>query len=502
MKKLPYYIISALKKGLELHRKGLSGDGLRPETVSAATRAVNSGYWSDEKIKKASAWFARHRFDRRRMKSPSKWDDSPKYSPAYVAWLLWGDSGSGRGRSWIDKNATKIRNDEDATVLEGVKGVVSIVVRQGGRNVYKMDGVNQGKISVEAGSSLMVDVSDPSNGGHPMSFSGSADGTHSDGKELLGQIEREGSAGSDGSFIKFTPTEEGEYFYFCRLHKGMGGAIGVSESSASPSEENRSSTPAPPSDRIKGGRNTGRSGTYGRGIKLSGSTLKAIDNKVKSHNDSHGEDARRRVTPSMLKKVYLRGSGAFSTSHRPFMTRAQWAMGRVNAFLYLLSNLKPKKASYVTDNDLLPVSHPRSTRSKNEGVSKPSKYQRSNLPAEAFSPSDYSGDDGRFLASKSKLPHHVNSVNDPNDHNSVDLPRLRNALARFGQTDFSQFPPDTPGRVRAHLERHADALLASRDRGDEKDLQANHELIMLEKDVVDFRLGRYHLIAKRINNED
>lgn len=377
MRKLPYYIISALNKGLELHHKGLSGDGLRPETVSAATRAVNSGSWSDEKIKKASAWFARHRFDRRRMKSPSKWDDSPKYSPAYVAWLLWGDSGGGRGRSWIDKESKKIAANEEGS----------------------------------------------------------------------------------------------------------------------------SNTPAPASDRIKGGRNTGNSGTYGRGIKLSGSTLKAIDNKVKSHNDSHGEDPSRRVSPSMLKKVYLRGSGAFSTSHRPFTTRAQWAMGRVNAFLHLLSNLKPKKASYVTDNDLLPASHPLSSRSKNEGVSKPSKEQRSNLPAEAFSPSDYSDGDGSFLASKSKLPHHVNSVNDPNDHNSVDLPRLRNALARFGQTDFSQFPPGTPERVRAHLERHADALLVSGDRSDEKDLQSGRELMRLERDMDDFRLGRYHLIAKRINDE-
>lgn len=501
MRKLPYYVISALKKGLELHSKGLSGDGLRPSTVSAARRAVNTGSWSDEKIKKASAWLARHRFDRARMKSPSKWDDPPKYSPAYVAWLLWGDSGDGKGRSWIDKHATKIRRDEDTTMLEDVKDVVSIVVKQGEANVYKIDGVNKASVSLDAGSSLVVDVSDPSNNGHPMSFSRTADGTHSDGKELRGRIERQGSAGSDGSFIKFNPSESGNYFYFCRLHKGMGGSIKVSEPSASSLERRHSATPAPPSDRVKGGRNTGRAGTSGKGIVLSKSTVKAIQNKVDSHNKTHGNDKRKRATPSMLKKVYLRGAGAFSTSHRPSVTsRAQWAMARVNAFLYLLSNLKPKRSAYISDNDLLPKSHPRSSSAK-ESVENPSKDQRTSLPSEAYSPCDYHDEDGNFLVSKSKLPHHVKTVNDPNEHDSVDLPRLRNALARFGQTDFSQFPPGTKARARAHLERHADALLRSRRSYEDKDPHLGEIISLLERDIADFRNGDYHLIAKRINNE-
>jgi HK97 family phage prohead protease len=38
-------------------------------------------------------------------------------------------------------------------------------------------------------------------------------------------------------------------------------------------------------------------------------------------------------------------------------------MARVNAFLYLLRNGRPENAAYVTDNDLLPEGHPKSTRS-------------------------------------------------------------------------------------------------------------------------------------------
>ena len=37
-------------------------------------------------------------------------------------------------------------------------------------------------------------------------------------------------------------------------------------------------------------------------------------------------------------------------------------MARVNAFLRLLKSGKPSKAAYTQDNDLLPASHPRSTK--------------------------------------------------------------------------------------------------------------------------------------------
>ena len=65
----------------------------------------------------------------------------------------------------------------------------------------------------------------------------------------------------------------------------------------------------------------------------------------------------------MLKAVYRRGAGAYSTSHRPGKTRDQWAMARVNAFLKLLKSGKPANSAYKQDNDLLPASHPKSTKS-------------------------------------------------------------------------------------------------------------------------------------------
>jgi hypothetical protein len=125
-------------------------------------------------------------------------------------------------------------------------------------------------------------------------------------------------------------------------------------------------TPAPKKDRVKGSK-TNPVGSAASGKKsavvFSKKTEQALTNKVKDHNEKSKEG--RKATLGMLKAVYRRGAGAFSTSHRPGMTRDQWAMGRVNAFLKLLKSGKPANPSYTTDNDLLPAAHPRSSKSKN-----------------------------------------------------------------------------------------------------------------------------------------
>ena len=241
MIKLPQYIVNALKKGLKLRAAGYGGKGLVEDTVRAARRGVKDGEWSELKVLRASAWFARHEADRQRMNNPSKWDDPPSYSPAYTAWLLWGSDSDNRGRRWIDKKATEIREKKD--------------------------------------------------------------------------------------------------------------------------EYNRGArTKAPPKDRIKGGKNTGRAGSAGREkIQLNERTNTALKNLVKEHNEDNPQQSKK-ASLRTLQKVYLRGSGAFSTSHRPGMTRAQWSFGRVRAFLYLLKNGKPKSAKYITDNDLLPKGHPRAPK--------------------------------------------------------------------------------------------------------------------------------------------
>jgi hypothetical protein len=123
----------------------------------------------------------------------------------------------------------------------------------------------------------------------------------------------------------------------------------------SKAEASDASTPAPAKDRIKGSEKNRRGSAKGPrgGIKIDKATEKALKKKA---GDAEGVDL------GTLKAVWRRGAGAFSTSHRPGMTRSQWSMGRVNAFLSLLKNGKPENKNYTSDNDLLPRSHPRSSK--------------------------------------------------------------------------------------------------------------------------------------------
>jgi peptidoglycan/xylan/chitin deacetylase (PgdA/CDA1 family) len=119
-------------------------------------------------------------------------------------------------------------------------------------------------------------------------------------------------------------------------------------------------TPARPQDRVFGSRRNSRQTAASIGsaakIEISAATLEALKTKLRAHNSAYG--AGKRTSLGALKAVYRRGAGAFSVSHRPGMTRGQWAMGRVNAFLEMLRKGKPKNSRYVNDNDLLPRNHP------------------------------------------------------------------------------------------------------------------------------------------------
>lgn len=118
---------------------------------------------------------------------------------------------------------------------------------------------------------------------------------------------------------------------------------------------------APKKDRIYGSdKNKKGSASGGKKIVFSDKVEKALSNKVREHNEKASDG--RKATLSMLKAVYRRGSGAFSSSHRPGKTRDQWAMARVNAYLRLLRTGRPANPNYKQDNDLLPAKHPRSSR--------------------------------------------------------------------------------------------------------------------------------------------
>mgnify|MGYP003125967971 CR=1 FL=1 len=117
-------------------------------------------------------------------------------------------------------------------------------------------------------------------------------------------------------------------------------------------------TPAPKKDQKKGSKkNKPDSAKDPSGkIKFSKEVTAQLSKKVKDHNASNKGS---KASLGALKAVYRRGAGAYSTSHAPKMSRHGWAIARVNAFLYLLRNGRPKNSGYKQDNDLLPKGHPK-----------------------------------------------------------------------------------------------------------------------------------------------
>mgnify|MGYP000194267368 CR=1 FL=1 len=95
-------------------------------------------------------------------------------------------------------------------------------------------------------------------------------------------------------------------------------------------------------------------------VGISARTKKTLENKVKEHNEKHGDKKGKRVTLRMLSAVFRRGVGAYRTNpesvRRNVMGPDQWAIARVNAFLYAVRTGRFRSGKF--DRDLLPSGHP------------------------------------------------------------------------------------------------------------------------------------------------
>ena len=126
--------------------------------------------------------------------------------------------------------------------------------------------------------------------------------------------------------------------------------LDLAEGAKRPGPKSGAQTPAEPSERKRGSkRNPKGSAKKGGGkITFSEKTTNTLKDKVKKHNAKYS----RKVTLGQLKRVYRRGAGAFSTSHRPNMSRHGWAMARVNTFLKMMRGGKVKESYRKADQDI------------------------------------------------------------------------------------------------------------------------------------------------------
>ena len=132
-----------------------------------------------------------------------------------------------------------------------------------------------------------------------------------------------------------------------------------------------SSTPAPKKDQIKGSKKNPKGSATGKkgGIKFSEATEKAIRGRIEKHNEDVKSMATwRKLKMGTAKAVVRRGFGAYSTSHRPGVSRQAWGLARLRAFSYLLKNDRPQNPAYKSDNDLLPEQHPRYSKKEEKSM--------------------------------------------------------------------------------------------------------------------------------------
>jgi phage I-like protein len=197
-------------------------------------------------------------------------------------------------------------------------------------------------------------------------------------------------------------------------------------------------TPAPKGDQIKGSKTnkpSSAAGTRG-GIEISESATRALENLRDKHNERYKAKSKK-VDLGMLKAVYRRGAGAFSVSHRPGMTRGQWALARVKTFLKLVGTGERKKA-YNTDLDLLPKGHPQRTEKKAELLSIPDKYSHI----------DFVPPKGAQAAAKRALEVRATKPQSQRGMTPVGIARARDLA------NGKQLSPETVRRMLAYFTRH------------------------------------------------
>jgi HK97 family phage portal protein len=130
---LPEFIQDNARRGLEYHAQGLSGDGVRPHTIREANQLA-AGKATEDKLRRMSAWFARHLSDLDTEKnSDPNHDDYP--GAGAVAWLLWGGNPTSdpmRAKEWVDRTLA-VEEEATARLRHDSRGLVtqSLVISRG-----------------------------------------------------------------------------------------------------------------------------------------------------------------------------------------------------------------------------------------------------------------------------------------------------------------------------------------------------------------------------------
>src|SRR5210317_321468 len=201
----------------------------------------------------------------------------------------------------------------------------------------------------------------------------------------------------------------------------------------------KAQAPAPKRDQIKGSDKNPKGSASGKrgSIEISEAVERALRNMIDKHNDRYKSKSKK-VDIGAVKAVFRRGAGAFSTSHRPGMTRNQWSYGRVKALLKLVGTGE-RKESYNTDLDLLPDGHPQKTEAKNEAAL---------LAPKKYSHIDFKPPQGARKAAERALRRRAQKPQSQRGMTPVGIARARDLI------NGVNLSPETVRRMLAYFTRH------------------------------------------------
>ena len=108
----------------------------------------------------------------------------------------------------------------------------TVTVVSSGGNKYAIDGNTQQYVVLFPGCTYEFNQDDSTNGGHPLRFSETSDGTHNSGSEYTTGVTTSGTPGSATAFTKIEVTTSTPYilYYYCSSHSGMGGTVNMPSS--------------------------------------------------------------------------------------------------------------------------------------------------------------------------------------------------------------------------------------------------------------------------------
>lgn len=120
----PPGVVRNYRRGLEMHEKGMTGDGIEPSTIRTASRIVSGGSVSEEWVRKANRWWGRN----------ERFLSEERDSPAYASAMLWGGAA---GRDWYRARYNEVERDDrsDRAITGAVKKGLEVKVKDHNEDV-------------------------------------------------------------------------------------------------------------------------------------------------------------------------------------------------------------------------------------------------------------------------------------------------------------------------------------------------------------------------------